>query len=256
MFDRDYRRVAHAARRVGLGAAGHPRRRDGIARCARCASRSSTGRCKDISFGTLLLRLFEISRRFNMEVQPQLILLQKTLLNIEGLGRELYPELDIWNTASPILRDWMRERVELRCRCSRACAQQSPGSDRGRARAAGVASKVPCSARGAARSRCRSTPPEIEALKAELRAQQPAARCHHRSARPSARRVCLAGGRSASRLARMGADRSSAQAGCGRWRLAAASVRATACPRSGHRAPTRAASLSCDRPHGRTRPHC
>ena len=60
----------------------------------------------------VLLRLFEISRRFNMEVQPQLILLQKTLLNIEGLGRDLYPELDIWKTASPILRDWMRERVE------------------------------------------------------------------------------------------------------------------------------------------------
>jgi len=69
---------------------------------------------KDISFGTLLLRLFEISRRFNMEVQPQLILLQKTLLNIEGLGRDLYPDLDIWNTASPILRDWMRERVSVR----------------------------------------------------------------------------------------------------------------------------------------------
>src|SRR5690606_5902221 len=66
---------------------------------------------KDISFGTLLLRLFEISRRFDMQVQPQLILLQKTLLNIEGLGRDLYPDLDIWHTASPILREWMRERT-------------------------------------------------------------------------------------------------------------------------------------------------
>ena len=64
----------------------------------------------DISFGTVLLRLFDISRRFDMRTQPQLILLQKTLLNIEGLGRELYPELDIWQTAAPILRDWMRER--------------------------------------------------------------------------------------------------------------------------------------------------
>ena len=62
----------------------------------------------------MLLRLFEISRRFNMPVQPQLILLQKTLLNIEGLGRDLYPELDIWKTASPILRDWMRERTSVR----------------------------------------------------------------------------------------------------------------------------------------------
>src|SRR5437763_15962137 len=69
---------------------------------------------KDISFGRILLRLFEISRRFNMQIQPQLILLQKTLLNVEGLGRELYPELDIWSTASPILREWMRERTSLR----------------------------------------------------------------------------------------------------------------------------------------------
>jgi ubiquinone biosynthesis protein len=67
-----------------------------------------------VSFGNILVRLFEISRRFNMEVQPQLILLQKTLLNVEGLGRDLYPELDIWQTASPILREWMRERLSLR----------------------------------------------------------------------------------------------------------------------------------------------
>ncbi|MEO0998277.1 MAG: ubiquinone biosynthesis regulatory protein kinase UbiB, partial [Pseudomonadota bacterium] len=65
----------------------------------------------EISFGTVLLRLFETARRFNMNVQPQLILLQKTLLNIEGLGRELYPELDLWETAQPILRDWMTERL-------------------------------------------------------------------------------------------------------------------------------------------------
>ena len=69
---------------------------------------------KDISFGTILLRLFEISRRFHMTVQPQLILLQKTLLNVEGLGRQLYPDLDIWSTASPILREWMRERSSPR----------------------------------------------------------------------------------------------------------------------------------------------
>src|SRR5579864_4243393 len=65
---------------------------------------------KDISFGRILLRLFEISRRFDMQIQPQLLLLQKTLLNVEGLGRQLYPELDIWHTASPVLRRWMRER--------------------------------------------------------------------------------------------------------------------------------------------------
>ena len=66
---------------------------------------------KDISFGQLLLRLFQTARRFNMEVQPQLVLLQKTLLNIEGLGRQLYPELDLWNTGQPYLERWMRERA-------------------------------------------------------------------------------------------------------------------------------------------------
>ncbi|MDR9468372.1 ubiquinone biosynthesis regulatory protein kinase UbiB [Marinospirillum sp.] len=66
---------------------------------------------KDISFGQVLLGLFQTARRFNMEVQPQLVLLQKTLLNIEGLGRQLYPELDLWTTAKPFLENWMKQRV-------------------------------------------------------------------------------------------------------------------------------------------------
>jgi ubiquinone biosynthesis protein len=68
---------------------------------------------KEISFGQLLLRLFQTARRFNMEVQPQLVLLQKTLLNIEGLGRQLYPDLDLWKTAKPILEQWMKERMSV-----------------------------------------------------------------------------------------------------------------------------------------------
>ena len=64
----------------------------------------------EISFGQLLMHLFQTARRFNMEVQPSLILLQKTLLNVEGLGRQLYPELDLWSTAKPFLENWMRER--------------------------------------------------------------------------------------------------------------------------------------------------
>ena len=68
---------------------------------------------KEISFGQLLLRLFQTARRFNMEVQPQLVLLQKTLLNIEGLGRQLYPDLDLWKTAKPILEHWIKERMSL-----------------------------------------------------------------------------------------------------------------------------------------------
>lgn len=66
---------------------------------------------KDISFGLLLLRLFQTARRFDMVVQPQLILLQKTLLNIEGLGRQLYPDLDLWQTAKPFLENWFHERI-------------------------------------------------------------------------------------------------------------------------------------------------
>ncbi len=66
---------------------------------------------KDISFGHLLLRLFQTARRFDMTVQPQLVLLQKTLLNIEGLGRQLYPDLDLWQTAKPFLENWFKERV-------------------------------------------------------------------------------------------------------------------------------------------------
>lgn len=68
---------------------------------------------KDISYGHLLLRLFQVARRFNMEVQPQLVLLQKTLLNIEGLGRELYPELDLWKTAKPFIENWFRSEIGL-----------------------------------------------------------------------------------------------------------------------------------------------
>ncbi len=67
-----------------------------------------------ISFGNLLLRLFQTARRFNMEVQPQLVLLQKTLLNIEGLGRQLDPDLDLWKTAKPFLDRWMSEQVGVR----------------------------------------------------------------------------------------------------------------------------------------------
>ncbi len=69
---------------------------------------------KDISYGKLLLRLFQTARRFNMEVQPQLVLLQKTLLNIEGMGRELYPGLDLWVTAKPFLQRWMDEQTGVR----------------------------------------------------------------------------------------------------------------------------------------------
>ena len=66
---------------------------------------------KEISLGMVLMRLFQTSRRFNVEIQPQLVLLQKTLLNIEGLGRELDPDLDLWSTAKPFLEKWMLEQM-------------------------------------------------------------------------------------------------------------------------------------------------
>src|SRR5579863_9904022 len=113
VFDRDYRRVAQLHLESGWVPAGT--RIDEMESAVRTVCEPIFDRpLKDISFGRILLRLFEISRRFNMQIQPQLLLLQKTLLNVEGLGRELYPELDIWSTASPILREWMRERVSVR----------------------------------------------------------------------------------------------------------------------------------------------
>jgi ubiquinone biosynthesis protein len=69
---------------------------------------------KEIYFGKLLLRLFQTSRRFNVRIQPQLVMLQKTLLNIEGLGRELDPDLDLWRTAKPYLERWMGEQIGWR----------------------------------------------------------------------------------------------------------------------------------------------
>jgi ubiquinone biosynthesis protein len=113
VFDRNYRRVAQ----LHLASGWVPRgtRIDEMESAVRTVCEPIFDRpLKDISFGRILLRLFEISRRFNMQVQPQLLLLQKTLLNIEGVGRELYPELDVWSTASPILREWMRERGSVR----------------------------------------------------------------------------------------------------------------------------------------------
>jgi len=80
---------------------------------------------KDISFGQVLLGLFQTARRFHMEVQPQLVLLQKTLLNIEGLGRQLYPDLDLWETGKPYLESWMKERVGPKA-VAKTIVQQAP----------------------------------------------------------------------------------------------------------------------------------
>lgn len=109
-FRRDYKRVAQA--HIESGWAPKDTRVDELEAAVRACCEPIFDRpLKDISFGVVLLRLFQTSRRFNVEVQPQLVLLQKTLLNIEGLGRQLDPELDLWKTAKPYLENWMAEQM-------------------------------------------------------------------------------------------------------------------------------------------------
>ena len=112
-FHRDYRKVAELHVESGWVPAGT--RIDEFESAIRTVCEPIFERpLKDISFGHLLLRLFQTARRFNMQVQPQLVLLQKTLLNIEGLGRQLYPDLDLWLTAKPFLERWMSEQLGMR----------------------------------------------------------------------------------------------------------------------------------------------
>ena len=112
-FKRDYRRVASLHVDSGWVPAGT--RVDELESAVRAVCEPIFNKpLKDISFGLVLLRLFQTARRFNMEVQPQLVLLQKTLLAIEGLGRQLYPELDLWQTAKPVLEEWMMQRRDPR----------------------------------------------------------------------------------------------------------------------------------------------
>ena len=112
-FRRDYRRVAES--HIESGWAPADTRIDAFETAIRAVCEPIFARpLKDISFGRVLLRLFQTSRRFNIEVQPQLVLLQKTLLNIEGLGRELDPDLDLWATAKPFLEKWMSEQIGWR----------------------------------------------------------------------------------------------------------------------------------------------
>ena len=121
-FDRDYARVA--ALHVESGWVPRGTRIDELESAVRTVCEPIFNKpLKEISFAQVLLRLFETARRFDMQVQPQLILLQKTLFNIEGLGRQLYPELDLWQTAQPYLRRWMRERMSPRAVLRRVRAQ-------------------------------------------------------------------------------------------------------------------------------------
>jgi ubiquinone biosynthesis protein len=112
-FDRDYNRVARL--HVDSGWVPKDTRVDELEAAIRTVCEPIFNKpLSEISFATVLMRLFEIARRFDMRVQPQLILLQKTLLQIEGLGRQLYPELDLWKTAQPIMQEWGADRLSGR----------------------------------------------------------------------------------------------------------------------------------------------
>ena len=109
-FRRDYKRVAEL--HIESGWVPAETRVDELESAIRAVCEPYFDRpLKEISLGMVLMRLFQTSRRFHVEIQPQLVLLQKTLLNIEGLGRDLDPELDLWNTAKPFLEKWMLEQV-------------------------------------------------------------------------------------------------------------------------------------------------
>ena len=109
-FRRDYKRVAELHLESGWVPEGT--RIDELEAAVRTVCEPYFDRpLKEISLGMVLMRLFQTSRRFHVEIQPQLVLLQKTLLNIEGLGRQLDPELDLWNTAKPFLEKWMVDQV-------------------------------------------------------------------------------------------------------------------------------------------------
>jgi ubiquinone biosynthesis protein len=121
-FNRDYRRVAEMHIESGW-VPSHTRPEEFESAIRNVCEPIFEKPLKDISFGLLLLRLFQTARRFEMVVQPQLVLLQKTLLNIEGLGRQLYPELDLWQTAKPFLEDWVHQRLGPKAKIKQALKQ-------------------------------------------------------------------------------------------------------------------------------------
>src|ERR1700719_1849705 len=162
LFDRDYARVA--ALHVASGWVPRGTRVDELESAVRTVCEPIFNKpLKEISFAQVLLRLFETARRFDMQVQPQLILLQKTLFNIEGLGRQLYPELDLWKTAQPVLREWMRERTRPRTILKEIRAHLPD--------ALMTLRQVPQIVQTAVREAAEGTAPAVDVKMAELRAE-------------------------------------------------------------------------------------
>lgn len=127
-FQHDYRRVAEL--HIASGWVPPETRVDEFESAIRTVCEPIFGKpLAEISFGYFLLHLFQTARRFDMQVQPQLVLLQKTLLNIEGLGRQLYPELDLWTTAKPFMERWMKEQIGPRALLARLKRNLGPYSE-------------------------------------------------------------------------------------------------------------------------------
>ena len=127
-FHHDYRRVAEL--HIASGWVPQGTRVDEFESAIRTVCEPIFGRpLAEISFGYFLLHLFQTARRFDMQVQPQLVLLQKTLLNIEGLGRQLYPEFDLWTTAKPFMERWMKDQIGPRALLARLKRNLGPYSE-------------------------------------------------------------------------------------------------------------------------------
>ena len=166
-FDRDWRRVAQL--HVDSGWVPTDTRVDELETAVRTVCEPIFNKpLSEISFGQVLMRLFEVARRFQMTVQPQLILLQKTLLQIEGLGRQLYPDLDLWKTAQPILREWAADRLSGRNLASQLRRQLPDLSEALRMLPQILQQAVQHASDG--NFRLKVEQPGIEQLRAELRA--------------------------------------------------------------------------------------
>ena len=165
-FDRDYHRIAKL--HVDSGWVPADTRVDELEAAVRTVCEPIFNKpLSEISFGQVLLRLFETARRFQMRVQPQLILLQKTLLQIEGLGRQLYPDLDLWKTAQPVLRSWAADRLSGRNLAEQLRRQLPDLSEAVRTLPQVLQQAVQQASDGTFRIRVEQ--PGIEELRAELR---------------------------------------------------------------------------------------
>jgi ubiquinone biosynthesis protein len=124
-FEHDYRRIAQL--HIDSGWIPSHVRVDELESAVRTVCEPIANKpLREISFGQVLISLFEAAQRFDAQLQPQLMLIQKTLLQIEGVGRQLYPDLDLWQTAQPLLRQWMQERYSFKSMV-RQTRKQLPG---------------------------------------------------------------------------------------------------------------------------------